>query len=110
MLKDPIKYMELLEAIAIEEKEMQEESLAKIKNASNDDLLSGLKWVGVLLGQIRINKGYSLRKFVLEKFKGEEGYASRISNIERGLDIPSAGIIKRYVDLLKENENENTSN
>ena len=53
-----------------------------------------------------MSKGLSLKEFVSANFEWDSTSASRISNIERGLDIPDSNIIKRYVDLLKDPSND----
>ena len=105
ILQDPEKYLEMMELFAKEEKEMQITSLRRIRESSDGDVLAGLKLVGAILTNVRINKGYTLKKFVMEQFTGEEGIASMISNVERGLDIPSPVIIQKYLNLLKEENN-----
>jgi hypothetical protein len=110
LLQDPEKYFKLMKDLADEEKTMQLEAIKKVKEAGDSDILAGIKWFGVVLTQIRITNGYTLRKFVLEKFEGEGGMASRISFIERGLDIPTAAIIEKYMELLKEDDCEETDN
>lgn len=102
LLQDPEKYFKLMKDLAEEERELRDKAVTKVKNASDSDIIAGIKWFGLVLTQIRIDNGYSLRRFVVEKFEGEPGMASQISFIERGLDIPSAAIIEKYLELLKE--------
>jgi hypothetical protein len=101
---DPEKYFELLDRLAQEEKNFQNESLDAIKNAKDDQLLAALKWVGLTLSEIRISQGYTLRKFVTEEFKDQEGLAYKISNIERGMQIPSSEVFQKYINLLRKNK------
>lgn len=101
---NPEKYFELLDRLAQEEKNFQGESLSSIRNAKDDQLLAALKWVGLTLSEIRISQGYTLKKFVLDEFKEEENLAYKISNIERGLQIPSSEIFQKYINLLRKNK------
>lgn len=103
IFEDPEKYFELLDRLAQEEKNFQNESLSSIKNANDDQLLAGLKWIGLALSEIRISQGYTLKKFVTEEFKDHEGLAYKISNIERGLQIPNSLIFQKYINLLRKN-------
>lgn len=102
LIKDPEKYLEVLDQLMIEEKRMQVETLSNFKNCSDSELTALLKVIGGLLSQIRILKGYTLRSFVKKSFDKDSENAVLISNIERGLEFPSVEIIRKYTDLLKE--------
>lgn len=104
---NPEKYLELLDRLAQEEKEFQKISLDQIKNAKDDQLLAGLKWIGLVLSEIRISQGYTLRKFVMEEFREEPNLAYKISNIERGLVIPSSEIFQKYINILRKSSDKN---
>jgi len=102
LLTDPMKYLEMMEQFAKEEKVLQTEALSSLRNASDSELLAGIKFIGAALSSIRISSGYTLKKFVMEQFLAEEGLAYKISNIERGLDIPNPIIVQKYLNLLKD--------
>lgn len=101
---NPEKYFELLDRLAQEEKNFQGESLSAIRSAKDDQLLAALKWIGLTLAEIRMSQGYTLRKFVTEEFKQEENLAYKISNVERGLQIPNSEIFQKYINLLRKNK------
>jgi hypothetical protein len=106
MFNDPDKYFELLDQLAKEEQDFQKSSLNSIRSAKDDELLAALKWVGLTLSEIRRNKGYTLKKFVMEEFKEDSQIAYKISNIERGLQVPTSEIFYKYINLLRKENNQ----
>ncbi len=95
IFEDPQKYMELTAELRRTDQATLDNTLEKIRSMTDKEWEDKLNLLGSLLQDMRVAAGQTLRNFKLGADANIE--LIEISNVERGLAIPSDDLIKTYI-------------
>ena len=104
ILKDPKKYQEMKDKFKEQDDATFSNTLAYMRNMSDEDIGEFLDFLGRFLHHIRMNNKMSLRAFC-EKHSLDP---TVISEVERGLRLPDINLIDIYLrdDIKEKSEKE----
>lgn len=100
IFEDPEKYKKVVAELEQQDSDLLDKAILDVHCLMSDGIESKLKALGDLLHTVRVSNGKTLRAFSLEF----DINVKEVSNVERGLALPSDELIKKYTKLLNNKE------
>lgn len=104
IFEDPEKYQQVVEKQKEEDTNKLGKAILDVHCLMSDNIESKLKALGDLFHAVRISSGLTLRAFSVESGIS----VVEVSDVERGLALPSDDIIKTYTKLLTKDNHATT--